>query len=1011
MNYPVGSLWHKWDLHVHTPYSIVNNYKGDDDEAWENFIKDLESLPNEFKVIGINDYIFLDGYKRVLEYKKNNRLTNLDLILPVIELRLDKFVGTDEHWKRINFHIIFSNEVKPHIIEAQFLNSLSSFYSLTPEYRSKVTWSAAPTKDSLTELGELIKKTVPQNELSRFGKDIIEGFNALNFNYTDIVNRLKERHNFKGKFFTAIGKTEWDQLKWSDNTIAEKKTIINEVDFVFTASESIINYHKAKTSLTNAEVNDRLLDCSDAHDYSWSKDKDRIGNCSTWIKADTTFEGLRQTLFESDRVFIGETPRKHSQVSLFPTNYIKKIEIKKTENSTLNENWFNASIDLNSNMVAIIGKKGAGKSALIDILGLLGNSHIDKVHRPFLSEKKFGDKNKWANFEGCLTWTSNQVVKKLLDEDIDLNENQKVRFIPQNYFEEICNELQDSTESSLFYKEINNVIFSHVPNEDRLGTTNLQELISKKTRGLSDSIDSSLTALQKKNREIIDIEEKIKVDYKLSLQKQLYEKKEILTIHEKNKPIEVQKPEKKNNEAIKIIEQNQKELSTKTEELAKENKKLLELKTLLSNVKNFSEKLVTFKKEHERLLIELKQNYSDVIDYLNVEIEDFVKLDYDQKLICLVEDAIQKEIEGSQNECEKITKHIYEINVVILSYKENLDEEERIFRKYEEDLEHWNNRKNEITGNEKIPDTIKYFENEIFKANEVYPSMLDKLINDRREIVLEIYLKKSSLVEEYKNLYKPVHDFINNQNLSEDLGLRFSVSIVIENFKDSFFTHIHHGQNGTYCGKEPANEEIQKILKNYDFNSIDETLAFLDKIIESLEKDLRAGQNKEHRDKTKQVKQTSSILELYNFLFGLDYLQPKYVLKLGDKELYKLSPGEKGTLLLVFYLLVDKERIPLLIDQPEHNLDNETIYKLLVESVRIAKDNRQLIIVTHNPNLAVVCDAEQIIYASMDGENGNKVDYVSGSIENPKINEKIIDVLEGTKPAFNKRKLKYFLGY
>jgi predicted ATPase len=88
---------------------------------------------------------------------------------------------------------------------------------------------------------------------------------------------------------------------------------------------------------------------------------------------------------------------------------------------------------------------------------------------------------------------------------------------------------------------------------------------------------------------------------------------------------------------------------------------------------------------------------------------------------------------------------------------------------------------------------------------------------------------------------------------------------------------------------------------------------------------------------------------------------------MGAKELSELSPGERGTLLLVFYLLVDKDDIPLVIDQPEENLDNQTVYELLVPCMKEAKRRRQLFMVTHNPNLAVVCDAEQIICADLVG--------------------------------------------
>ena len=75
MNDPRGSLWRKWDLHVHTPASIVQHYGGNTEDAWEKFITDLEALPPEFSVIGINDYLFLDGYRRVLEERRKGRLT------------------------------------------------------------------------------------------------------------------------------------------------------------------------------------------------------------------------------------------------------------------------------------------------------------------------------------------------------------------------------------------------------------------------------------------------------------------------------------------------------------------------------------------------------------------------------------------------------------------------------------------------------------------------------------------------------------------------------------------------------------------------------------------------------------------------------------------------------------------------------------------------------------------------------------------------------------------------
>lgn len=98
---------------------------------------------------------------------------------------------------------------------------------------------------------------------------------------------------------------------------------------------------------------------------------------------------------------------------------------------------------------------------------------------------------------------------------------------------------------------------------------------------------------------------------------------------------------------------------------------------------------------------------------------------------------------------------------------------------------------------------------------------------------------------------------------------------------------------------------------------------------------------------------------------------------------------------------------PIVLDQPEENLDNETVVSLLVPVLNEAKKTRQIVMVTHNPNLAVVCDAEQIVHATFDRKSFSTLSYRSGSIEDGIINRVVVDVLEGTKVAFNNRGQKY----
>lgn len=195
-----------------------------------------------------------------------------------------------------------------------------------------------------------------------------------------------------------------------------------------------------------------------------------------------------------------------------------------------------------------------------------------------------------------------------------------------------------------------------------------------------------------------------------------------------------------------------------------------------------------------------------------------------------------------------------------------------------------------------------------------------------------------------------------------------------------------------------------------DWEDEQQVFAALAEIVEALHTDRREDVSPPNvaRDVFKQMKAQRSVQELYDYLFGFDYLGTKYDLKVDGKDLSELSPGERGGLLLIFYLMLDRQDIPLVIDQPEDNLDNKSIYETLVTFIKQAKKRRQIILVTHNPNLAVVADAEQIIHVSIHKKDGkHDFDFFSGSIEDARINKAVVDILEGTMPAFDNRRLKY----
>ena len=150
-------------------------------------------------------------------------------------------------------------------------------------------------------------------------------------------------------------------------------------------------------------------------------------------------------------------------------------------------------------------------------------------------------------------------------------------------------------------------------------------------------------------------------------------------------------------------------------------------------------------------------------------------------------------------------------------------------------------------------------------------------------------------------------------------------------------------------------------------------------------------------------------LDLMNsiFLFDINF---KYNLNYDGKDFDNLSGGQKGTALTLVILMFDKkynDKI-LIIDQPEDQLDNNTVNTILVPAFKFAKKKRQIFLITHNANLVINADAEQIIVAKDEKEDKKVIlKYKAGSLEDEDIKSDICKILEGGEEAFEKRRLKY----
>lgn len=157
-----------------------------------------------------------------------------------------------------------------------------------------------------------------------------------------------------------------------------------------------------------------------------------------------------------------------------------------------------------------------------------------------------------------------------------------------------------------------------------------------------------------------------------------------------------------------------------------------------------------------------------------------------------------------------------------------------------------------------------------------------------------------------------------------------------------------------------------------------------------------------------------------------DYDNIIYTVEMDSDLIENMSPGKKALVLLKLLISHDESKCPILLDQPEDDLDNLSIVSDLVSFIRERKKERQIILVTHNANLVLGCDAEEIIVANQEIPNNAqsknksfKFEYRSGSIENITIiddetflgrrgiQNHICNILEGGKEAFISRKNKY----
>lgn len=922
-----GSTWNRWDLHLHTPASFHQEFG---EESWDQYLNELEDVDN-VPCIGITDYFSLDGYRRIREVREDGRLEDFDLILPNIELRIDDIVverpsgdsNRDEPAgaASVDLHVIFSNDLTPSEIEQNFLHQIRA----DVPNRGEIPL----TRDNIERIGNLDELNHLDDDAS--GNLFKKGCERINVKRETVYEAL-ENDLFKGKYLAVVDTETLDDIPWRTRPGSLRATIVSKVDALFTANDNARKFYLGKLPDTVPEeiieTFGGLMPCirgSDAHDFESLCNP--LENKHCWIKADTTFEGLKQIKYEpEDRVRIQEenplghvSNRTPTSVEFRNGRINDQLEISETQ------------VPLNPNLVTVIGGKGAGKTAFLD---LIANCYQDRCIRDKEEEVDMnsfvqriealesGIETEIQFFDDDIETFTKQVVDKSLIQHSDLE------YLPQGQIAEHCRD------EDRLHEQVLKLIKESVRKSD----PELMERFENSNEEIStfeNELDSVTNRIHELNPETID--EKIA-------------------------------------EAMRAVEQAKGDLEDIQDEIEEFRER---------HDDEFSEDTVTELQSEIDALDEKIVDLNTLDVLVNDQLERLeVVEDYNNHIIRVEEFASEHDIEYSTN------------MININGRRESLIE---LQEKINARLSQLKQRKREIWGN-------------LEEFRDIGEEMSD-LMNERRELKKEVQSRESR-VAELENKQEQLEDLRQTRKETfyeyiEEMDNYESIySIVINGFSEEqsdildeitfeastelkdgmisdLFSHLD-GRAVNYNELQSSKNVLQEAM-----NTPERREELLDEYLQEV-----------HTFDTK-LKNSTDLVEFERKIYSGHFKLNENIYFEGA-QMDALSLGQKGTVLLKILLAQDKS--PLIIDQPEENLDNKFIYRSLKDAFKTAKTNRQVIIATHNANLVVNTDAEQVIVAEYEN---NTIEFTAGALENDHIRDSVTTILEGGEKAFKEREEKY----
>lgn len=808
-DYERGSEWRQWDLHIHSPASF--HWNGDRFERTvgtpknQTLVDQMVSALNSAApdVYCIMDYWTFDGWfelKRRLAQDGAPALRKK--VFPGIELRLvspTKF--------RLNAHVLFSDE----ITDQQLLDFRSglrldvSGRALSDEALVEVARSATP--ELLRNKGFSKEDVIADELIALKAGSIIAEINCDS--YREAISKVPNGN--------AIGFMPFDT---NDGLVGVDRN--EHYSYFIGLFQSSPIFESRNHDLRGAFVNEQtagnkdfieafqaalgkvprlVVSGSDSHRFTGTPgDNDKRGygdfpsGKATWIKADPSFKGLQQAIMEpAKRSYIGEMPEKLAEIRGNRTYFIDRVKIRKVEDSKLDAHWLDGcDIPFSSDLTAIIGNKGSGKSALADIIALLGCSR-QKQHFSFLKKDRFrgksGDPSK--QFLARLEWLDGSFEELRLDQDPADEKVEMVRYIPQGHFEALCNE-HVAGRSNAFENELRAVIFSHLEESTRLGALNFEQLINQQESTFRDQLLELRKQLRRVNQDINAIESQMQPEVMANLKEQLALKQKQIEEHDAQKPPVVTKP------TVELSEQ-QKTATVALERIGIEEKAAAEQQVKLTEQTNaHSAKLRAVRKLKERMKLlqrtftQFEEEVRDDLAIVGLEIDQIAKLIVDFSKIEELETNLPHSIEENRKAAEKLSSENEKRAIEKQKQNEQLNGPQLKYQQFLQATTAWQKKRDELTGAHDQPETLKGIENRITQL-ESLPASLEVSSAVRAKLSGEIFDVLEALRIGRAALFMPLHELLDSNHLIRDeYKLRFEATLVSspEALSDDLFSMV-----------------------------------------------------------------------------------------------------------------------------------------------------------------------------------------------------------------------------